>query len=145
MWQYSSTGSVNGIDGDVDLNIYFPEKLNVSSLRPRKSAGRREFFLDRRQRRAIIVVHTTMYLQLFIPFILFSGGVYGHYGTENHQDRARGGKAGAAPRCAREGVGTAEIDLIHALRHHPGCTQAALLPSFCTLTMPAIALADEKS
>ena len=24
-----------------------------------------------------------------------------------------------------EGVGTAEIDLIHALRHHPGCTQAA--------------------
>ena len=27
----------------------------------------------------------------------------------------------------REGdVGTAEIDLIHALRHHPGCTQAQL-------------------
>ena len=26
-----------------------------------------------------------------------------------------------------EGVGTAEIDLIHALRHHPGCTQAELL------------------
>lgn len=25
-----------------------------------------------------------------------------------------------------EGVGTAEIDLIHALRHHPGCTQAKL-------------------
>ena len=25
-----------------------------------------------------------------------------------------------------EGVGTAEIDLIHALRHHPGCTQAVL-------------------
>ena len=25
-----------------------------------------------------------------------------------------------------EGVGTAEIDLIHALRHDPGCTQAAL-------------------
>ena len=25
-----------------------------------------------------------------------------------------------------EGVGTAEIDLIHTLRHHPGCTQAAL-------------------
>ena len=25
-----------------------------------------------------------------------------------------------------EGVGTAEIDLIHALRHNPGCTQAAL-------------------
>ena len=25
-----------------------------------------------------------------------------------------------------EGVGTAEIDLIHALCHHPGCTQAAL-------------------
>ena len=23
-------------------------------------------------------------------------------------------------------VGTAEIDLIHALRHNPGCTQAAL-------------------
>ena len=26
-----------------------------------------------------------------------------------------------------EGVGTAEIDLIHALRHHPGCTLAELL------------------
>ena len=25
-----------------------------------------------------------------------------------------------------DGVGTAEIDLIHALRHHPGCTQAKL-------------------
>ena len=25
MWQYSSTGSVNGIEGDVDLNIYFRE------------------------------------------------------------------------------------------------------------------------
>lgn len=25
-----------------------------------------------------------------------------------------------------EGVGTAEIDLIHAVRHNPGCTQAAL-------------------
>ena len=25
-----------------------------------------------------------------------------------------------------EGVGTAEIDLIHALRHHPGCSQAQL-------------------
>ena len=25
------------------------------------------------------------------------------------------------------GVGTAEIDLIHALRHNPGCTQAALV------------------
>lgn len=29
--------------------------------------------------------------------------------------------------CLREkSVGTAEIDLIHALRHHPGCTQAKL-------------------
>ena len=26
-----------------------------------------------------------------------------------------------------EGVGTAEIDLIHALRHHPGCTQTRRL------------------
>ena len=26
MWQYSSTGSVDGIDGDVDLNIYLKEK-----------------------------------------------------------------------------------------------------------------------
>lgn len=25
-----------------------------------------------------------------------------------------------------EGVGTAEVDLIHALRHNPGCTQARL-------------------
>ena len=26
----------------------------------------------------------------------------------------------------RDGIGTAEIDLIHAVRHNPGCTQAAL-------------------
>ena len=26
-----------------------------------------------------------------------------------------------------DGVGTAEIDLIHALRHNPGCTQAKLI------------------
>ena len=26
----------------------------------------------------------------------------------------------------KDGVGTAEIDLIHALRHNPGCTQAKL-------------------
>ena len=32
-----------------------------------------------------------------------------------------------------EGVGTAEIDLIHALRHHPGCTQASW-PNCCTQT-----------
>ena len=30
-----------------------------------------------------------------------------------------------------EGVGTAEIDLIHALRHNPGCTR---LRSFCMPT-----------
>lgn len=29
-------------------------------------------------------------------------------------------------RLREDGVGTAEIDLIHALRHHPGCTQAQL-------------------
>jgi GH25 family lysozyme M1 (1,4-beta-N-acetylmuramidase) len=26
MWQYSSTGKVDGINGDVDLNIYLKEK-----------------------------------------------------------------------------------------------------------------------
>ena len=32
-----------------------------------------------------------------------------------------------------EGVGTAEIDLIHALRHKPGCTQAQLaeMEAYC--------------
>ena len=30
-----------------------------------------------------------------------------------------------------EGVGTAEIDLIHALRHNPGCTQAKLAEILC--------------
>ena len=24
MWQYTQTGRVNGIDGDVDINLYFP-------------------------------------------------------------------------------------------------------------------------
>ena len=36
-----------------------------------------------------------MYLQLFIPFSLFSGGVYGHYGTENHRNHPGGGEAGS--------------------------------------------------
>lgn len=30
-----------------------------------------------------------------------------------------------------DGIGTAEIDLIHSLRHHPGCTQAALAELLC--------------
>ena len=51
-----------------------------------------------------------------------TGGAYGYHTTKDHKDRAGSGKAGAA----HEGVGTAEIDLIHALRHHPGCTQAQL-------------------
>ena len=53
------------------------------------------------------------------------GGAYGYYGTKNHKDRTRSGKTGPA-HDAGEGVGTAEIDLIHAVRHHPGCTQAQL-------------------
>ena len=35
-----------------------------------------------------------------------------------------------------QGVGTAEIDLIHALRHHPGCTQAALAELSCPRRCP---------
>ena len=53
------------------------------------------------------------------------GDTYGHHPAKNHKDRAGSGKAGPAHRTG-EGVGTAEIDLIHALRHHPGCTQAQL-------------------
>ena len=53
------------------------------------------------------------------------GGAYGYYGTKNHKDRARSGKL-VLLTMREEGVGTAEIDLIHAVRHHPGCTQAQL-------------------
>ena len=45
---------------------------------------------------------------------------------KNHKDRARSGKNWSCSRCGKKGVGTAEIDLIHAVRHHPGCTQAQL-------------------
>lgn len=53
------------------------------------------------------------------------GGVYGYYGTKNHKDRTRSEKL-VLLTMREEGVGTAEIDLIHAVRHHPGCTQAQL-------------------
>ena len=36
-----------------------------------------------------------------------------------------------------EGVGTAEIDLIHALRHHPAAPRHSW-PSFCTRTRPPL-------
>ncbi len=42
MWQYSSTGSVNGIDGDVDLNIYFRKTECFPPSAEKR--GRREFF-----------------------------------------------------------------------------------------------------
>lgn len=46
--------------------------------------------------------------------------------TERKITKSRGRlKSSSCSRCGR-GVGTAEIDLIHALRHHPGCTQAQL-------------------
>lgn len=35
-----------------------------------------------------------------------------------------------------EGVGTAEIDLIHAVRHHPGCTQAQLAERCTQIRLP---------
>ncbi len=54
------------------------------------------------------------------------GGAYGYYGTKNHKDRTRSGKTGPAHDAGGR-VGTAEIaHLIHAVRHHPGCTQAQL-------------------
>ena len=53
------------------------------------------------------------------------GGGYGYYRTQNYQNCPRGREAGTLT-LREKGVGTAEIDLIHALRHHPGCTQAAL-------------------
>ena len=43
---------------------------------------------------------------------------------KNHKIAREAENSSSAPR--EQGVGTAEIDLIHALRHHPGCTQAAL-------------------
>ena len=40
-----------------------------------------------------------------------------------------------------EGVGTAEIDLIHALRHHPGCTQPQKLQTRSFSFLPELLFA----
>lgn len=53
------------------------------------------------------------------------GGVYGYYGTKITKI-AREAEKLVLLTMREEGVGTAEIDLIHAVRHHPGCTQAQL-------------------
>ena len=54
-------------------------------------------------------------------------GAYGYYGTKNSQrSHAKRKKPGPAHDAGGRGLGTAEIDLIHAVRHHPGCTQAQL-------------------
>lgn len=65
--------------------------------------------------------HTTMYIQL-------------NCDTEAHMDIterkitkiARETEKLVLLTMREEGVGTAEIDLIHALRHNPGCSQARL-------------------
>ena len=54
------------------------------------------------------------------------GGAYGYYGTKKSQKIAREAEKLVLLTMREEGVGTAEIDLIHAVRHHPGCTQAQL-------------------
>lgn len=50
---------------------------------------------------------------------------YGPNGTENHENCREGEKL-VLLSLREEGVGTAELDFIHALRHNPGCTQARL-------------------
>ncbi len=66
-------------------------------------------------------VHTTMYIQLnVIAEVLMDI-------TERKITKiARETEKLVLLAMREEGVGTAEIDLIHALRHHPGCTQAEL-------------------
>ena len=53
------------------------------------------------------------------------GGAYGYYGTKNHKDRTRSGKTGPAHDAGGRGRHSRDRP-IHAVRHHPGCTQAQL-------------------
>ena len=77
--------------------------------------------LDKTPFSDMIDVYTTMYLQLYenaeAPMDI----------TERKITKiAREAEKLVLLSLREEGVGTAEIDLIHALRHHPGCTQAKL-------------------
>ena len=79
-------------------------------------------FVDKGGKRAIIIVCTTMYVQPVYPDTEAAMDI-----TERKITKiAREAEKLVLLTLREKGVGTAEIDLIHALRHHPGCTQAAL-------------------
>ena len=69
---------------------------------------------------SIIVAYTTLYIQLFQEFLLTDV-------TERRITKiAREAEKLVVKSIKAEGVGTAEIDFIHALRHNPGSSQARL-------------------
>ena len=76
-------------------------------------------FIDNPTILTIIVVCTTMYVQQ-------SEGAFMDMSERKITKIAREVEKLVLYSLREEGVGTAEIDLIHALRHHPGCTQAQL-------------------
>lgn len=69
----------------------------------------------------IMVVYTTMYIQSKC-----SGGIHMDITERKITKIAREAEKLVLVSLREEGVGTAEIDLIHALRHNSGCTQARL-------------------
>ena len=79
-------------------------------------------FVDKGGKQAIMVVCTTMQVQPVYPDTEAAMDI-----TEREITKiAREAEKLVLLTLREKGVGTAEIDLIHALRHHPGCTQAAL-------------------
>ena len=79
-------------------------------------------FVDKGGKQAIMVVCTTMQVQPVYPDTEAAMDI-----TERKITKiAREAEKLVLLTLREKGVGTAEIDLIHALRHHPGCTQAAL-------------------
>ena len=79
-----------------------------------------DFAIDFFSGRAIM-----MYIQRCIYIIIFFGGIMDI--TERKITKiAREAEKLVLCSLREDGVGTAEIDLIHALRHNPGCTQAKL-------------------
>ncbi len=83
-----------------------------------------EITLDFPGRSDIIVVGTTMYIQQIL--FIFRRERYMDITERKITKIAREAEKLVLRTMREGGVGTAEIDLIHALRHNPGCTQAHL-------------------
>ena len=55
-----------------------------------------------------------------------AGGAYGHYGTEDHEDRTRGEQVHRAHAACAEDIGPGEFDVLHVIRKNPGIMQSGV-------------------